>query len=106
VQDDRHKAITTRPFPMPLPMPAVISADDGLYLDRLTAISKAEPGRSGSPVMEDRLLPSSTSSRTSVLVDTAGAEITEPVEGAEGERDIYLPKHTEWISHVAIDVSH
>ena len=66
--------------------------------------------------MEDRYLPSS---KNAVHVNTDGALIVEEdaqtSDGSSGEdtgtssgsrdsRDIYLPKHTEWISHVAIDI--
>lgn len=65
--------------------------------------------------MEDRHLPSS---RNPVHVNTQGAVIVDEdaelpkVDHASGpstassrdSRDIYLPAHTEWISHVAIDI--
>ena len=57
----------------------------------------------GAKAMEDRHLPSS---RTAVHVNTAGAMIVNEVDGGglRDSRDIYLPKHTEWISHIAVDI--
>lgn len=52
--------------------------------------------------MEDRHLPRPT---TSLLVDLRGAEIVDEDDVVHPETsDIYLPKHTEYISHIAIDV--
>lgn len=62
--------------------------------------------------MEDRYLPSS---RTAVHVNTSGAVIVDTDNeagtsaaaaeyGARDSRDIYLPAHTEWLSHVALDI--
>lgn len=52
--------------------------------------------------MEDRHLPRPT---TTLLVDIRGAEIVDEVDAAPETSDIYLPKYTEYISHIAVDVS-
>ncbi|WAR53657.1 hypothetical protein PtB15_3B165 [Puccinia triticina] len=49
--------------------------------------------------MSPRHLPASTST---LRVDIRGAEIVDEAEGTETS-DIYLPKHTEFISHIALD---
>lgn len=73
----------------------------GLFVDAGTVTG-------GAAKMEDRYLPSS---RNAVHVNTRGAEIVELYESEEQEqarerdsRDIYLPAHTEWISHIAVDI--
>jgi len=50
--------------------------------------------------MSHRHLPASTST---LRVDTRGAEILDEDESVETS-DIYLPKHTEFISHIALDI--
>ncbi|WAQ82815.1 hypothetical protein PtA15_3A179 [Puccinia triticina] len=50
--------------------------------------------------MSPRHLPASTST---LRVDIRGAEIVDEAEGTETS-DIYLPKHTEFISHIALDI--
>ncbi|KAH9470389.1 hypothetical protein Pst134EA_007651 [Puccinia striiformis f. sp. tritici] len=50
--------------------------------------------------MSDRHLPASTST---LRVDIRGAEILDEDESNETS-DIYLPKHTEFISHIALDI--
>lgn len=52
--------------------------------------------------MEDRHLPRPT---TTLLVDIRGAEIVDEEDAAPETSDIYLPKYTEFISHIAVDVS-
>lgn len=51
--------------------------------------------------MEDSQLPSGPA----LFVDTTGAELIDPVEGAGEDPDVYLPNHSEVISHIALDVS-
>jgi type II pantothenate kinase len=54
--------------------------------------------------MEDSQLP--TSVGTSLLIDLTGAQIVSSAEGDLQETDeIYLPRHNELISHIALDVS-
>lgn len=71
--------------------------------------------------MENRDLPSSLSTRISVNIDGAevrservltlfscadwSVQIVDEDPSVE-TRDIYLPKHTEFISHIALDVSY
>lgn len=50
--------------------------------------------------MSHRHLPASTST---LIVDIRGAEILDEDESNEPS-DIYLPKHTEFISHIALDI--
>ncbi|GAA99823.1 uncharacterized protein L969DRAFT_91764 [Mixia osmundae IAM 14324] len=53
--------------------------------------------------LDDARLPSRSAANTSVLVDIEGAEIVDE-DPARETRDIYLPRHTEFISHIALDI--
>lgn len=52
--------------------------------------------------MEDHQLP--TSVGTTLLIDLTGAQIITSTEDYAETDEIYLPRHNELISHIALDV--